>query len=102
MEETKKELKERELETVTGGTGSGSGYNYVSLYFEGSDLILYAGYNVSNVNVYQDGLKIRYTYKMTAGQKEPITFSTTAPLLFEVTGRSTKDLEEFEYSFNLS
>ena len=102
MEEIKKELTEQELETVTGGTGSGSGYNYVSLYFEGSNLILYAGYDVSNVNVYQDGSQIRYTYRMTAGQREPIIFSGTAPLLFKVTGRSTKNPENFEYSFDLS
>ena len=102
MEEIKKVLEERELEAVTGGTGSGSGYNYVSLYFAGSSLILYAGYDVSNVNVYQDGLKIYYTYKMTAGQRDPIFFSGTAPLRFKVIGRSTKNLEDFEYSFDLS
>ena len=102
MEKIKKELEELELETVTGGTGSESGYNYVSLYFEGSVLILYSGYDVSNVHVYQNGSQIRYTYRMTAGQREPIIFSGDAPLLFKVAGRSTKNSENFEYSFDLS
>ena len=102
MKEIRKELEDRELETVTGGTDSGSGYNYVNMYFEGSNLILYSGYNISNVNVFQDGLLIRYTYKMTSGQREPIIYSATAPLLFKVTGRSASTPDEFEYDFNLT
>ena len=102
MEEIKKALKEQELEAVTGGTGAGSGYNYVSLYFEGSSLILYAGYKVRAVHVYQNGSQIRYTSQMTAGQKEPILFSEAAPLQFKVTGSSADNSESFEYSFNLS
>ena len=102
MEEMKKALEEQELETVTGGIGSASGYNYVNMFFEGSSLILYSGYDVSNVHVYQDGSQIRYTYKMTPGQKETILYSENAPLLFKVTGRSSKTSETFEYSFDFS
>ena len=102
MDEIKKELEEQELEQVSGGTGEGSGYNYVSLYFLGSELILYAGYNVSAVHVYQNDSQIYYTYKMTPGQKESLYFSDAAPRQFKVTGCYTNTQETFEYTFNLS
>lgn len=102
MEENKKELKEQELEAVTGGKGAGSGYNYVNLYFEGGSLILYAGYKVRAIHVYQNNSQIRYTSQMTAGQKETIIFSEAASLQFKVTGSSANNSESFEYYFNFS
>ena len=101
MEELNKELNEQELEKVTGGTGPADGYYYARVFFEGSDLILYAGYEVSQIHVSQNGSEIRYTYKMASGQREKLSYNAAAPLQFTVSGYCIKYHESFEYTFTL-
>ena len=103
MEEIKKELKEQELDQVTGGVGSVSGYDYVKMYLKENNSILavYSGYDVRNIHVYRDGSQIRYTRTMASGDTMDIALFGEAPLSFLVTGHACGDDVDFEYSLDV-
>ena len=92
------ELADQEMDQVTGGAGSGSGYDYVRMSVQNNVLKLYSGYDVRSINVYRNDSQIRYTRSMTPGQTLDIDLFGDAPLIFRVTGHAVKDNVDFEYS----